>query len=220
MNKLFTVGVLSFSLFLGACNDDEPADASNNEGSKEPKEVETTEAHADEEKAQEPEVVTFEEAVEGDAIKNEYGTYTIVKATDANQQHETGPIKFELKKVLLATFEPNEENVFLFEEEGTKIPMNLAITLIESENTSDDTVSFHPFTTRVTTETKGQYEAQTYLNEGESEHVGNVIQEFVTPFNLGDEDLESLTSLKFTFDPPSSESTINGEEVQTEVTFE
>ena len=64
---------------------------------------------------------------------------------------ETGSIKIDLQKVLLAIFTSNDDNKSLFEEAELK----LVISLIESENISEDTISFHPYSPRVTTDTKG-----------------------------------------------------------------
>jgi hypothetical protein len=76
---------------------------------------------------------------------------TGVRNRKTNTIRETGSIKFDLQKVLLAIFTSNDDNKSLFEEAELK----LAISLIESENISEDTISFHPFSARVTTDTKG-----------------------------------------------------------------
>jgi len=209
LKKLLFVSL--FVLFLAACGGE--SEDSGNDSS-------ASDAPAEETSAPEPveEEVTFEAASEGDKITDDYGTYTIEKVGEPEQAtYETGPITFDLNKVMLATFVPNEESKSFFDGQEE---LNLAITLIESENTSDDTISFHPFSANVTTNTKGQYESQMYLNEGESEHIGKVVQEFRIPHNLGDEDLSEVTELTFTFDAPAKDSMSTGEDVTVPVSFE
>ncbi|TFJ90652.1 hypothetical protein [Lentibacillus salicampi] len=168
-------------------------------------------------KFEQKEEIAFSDAAKGDTVIDDYGTYTIKKVTEpSNPTHETGSITFSLNKVLLATFKPNEESASFFDREELK----LAVMLIESENNSEDTVSFHPFSTTVTTNTKGQYDAQTLLNKGESEHIGQVTQEFRTAFNLEDENLDEIKEMTFILDKPSKDSMSFGEEVKIDVTFD
>ncbi|SFK48331.1 hypothetical protein SAMN04487936_11520 [Halobacillus dabanensis] len=168
-------------------------------------------------KYQAEEKVTMNEAEAGESVEGEWGTYKILNtSTPEETSYTSEPIKFSVPKVLLATFIPNEESKDLFEQEE----INLAIALINSENTSEDTVSFHPFSAKVTTDTKGQYGAQEMLNKGDSEHIGQVKQEFVIPYNLEDEDLSKIKELEFHFDGTAKDATTIGEDVVVPVSFE
>ncbi|WP_348646619.1 hypothetical protein [Halobacillus sp. Cin3] len=161
--------------------------------------------------------ITFQEAQENDAVKDDYGTYEIVNTSKPEQsEFKSGPLKFTVNKVLLARFKPNQDSKSFFDQEN----LNLAIALINSENTSEDTVSFHPFSAKVTTNTKGQYGAQDMLNKGESEHIGQVKQEFIIPYNLEDEDLSQIEDLTFYFDGIAKDASTVGEDVEVPVTFE
>ncbi|WP_338749752.1 membrane lipoprotein lipid attachment site-containing protein [Bacillus sp. FJAT-52991] len=200
MKKL--IFVLLGALFLAGCGSE---DASTSK-------PEETNKNQNEEVKEE---VTLSTAQAGDKVTNEWGTYTIEKVAETNSSHESGPIKFNLNKVLLATFVPNESGASLFDEKK----LNVAITLVESENTSEDTVTFDPFSAKVTTNTKGQYEAQSGLNEGDSEHIGNVKQQFTTAYNLKDEDLSKITELNFVFGSPSKDARSIGEDTTVKVSF-
>lgn len=161
--------------------------------------------------------ISFQHAAESDEVKDDYGTYTIVKTKKPEESsYESGSLQFNVNKVLLATFEPNDESKMLFDQEK----LNLAIALISSENTSEDTVSFHPFSATVTTNTKGQYDAQEMLNQGDSEHMGKVKQEFRIPYNLEDEDLSEIKELTIHFDGVAKDATTVGEDVEVPVSFE
>ena len=87
------------------------------------------------------------------------------------------------------------------------------ILSITGENLSDDTVSFHPDTAKMTTDTKRQIEANVMISPFESEFIGKVIQKGEVIFDLGEEGLDGVKELKFIFEPTSKDARKIGEEI-------
>lgn len=209
MKKWFAL--LLSVILLSACSDN----GENNEETKSPNTDKEVSEKANKEENQKEEV-SFNDAKAGDTVIDDWGTYSIEKISEPNSTLESGPITFKIQKVFLAKFIPNQENESFFEQDE----YNLAVSLINSENMSDDIVTFSPFAAKVTTNTQGQYEAQMGLNSGDSEHIGPVKEEFITAYNLEEENLNDITELNFKFSPASIDSTSVGEDIITTVKFE
>ncbi|KIL46198.1 hypothetical protein [Jeotgalibacillus campisalis] len=160
---------------------------------------------------------SLREAGEGETYTDElFGKYQVTKViTPEASDYQTGTINFSLDSVKIADFTPQDPSMFEGQES-----FSVAVMFLTSENTSEETVSFHPFSSVLTTDTKKQIEAEMFLNAGESEHIGQVIQEHQVAYNLGDEGIEDVTELTFTIDGPSQDSMTNGEDVTITVPVE
>ncbi|OMC86947.1 hypothetical protein BK128_09795 [Viridibacillus sp. FSL H7-0596] len=199
--KKWYLAPLAATLLLVGCNSDNEGEVKSNN------KVEANESGSKEKNVKE---VTLEEAQVGDVVKDDtYGTYTITKVvTPKDEKYSSKPVDFTFDSLKFATFVPQDPEMF----DGAK-ELSLALMFVTGENTSEDTVSFFPFATILTTDTKQQIEAQVYLNEEEDEYIGNVIHKSRIAFNLGDETFEDISKMTFTFDGTAKDSMTIGKDV-------
>lgn len=113
-----------------------------------------------------------------------------------------GPINFKINKVQTSTFKPVEDYKQMFDN---KDQVTLIAFEVESENTSDATINFHPNQAKLTTNTGEQIDASLVLSEdvggefiGKVKKTGNVIF-------LANSAPEKITDIKFIADAPNDE---------------
>ncbi|MED3875438.1 hypothetical protein [Lysinibacillus capsici] len=146
----------------------------------------------------------------GDVVKDDFaGTYTISDFyTAPTDKYKSADIEFSIDQIKTAKLVA--ENPDLIE---TAAETNVLILSMTGENLSDDTVSFHPDTATMITDTKRQIRANVMISPFESEFMGKVIQKGEVIFDLGEEDLEGVNELKFVFEPTSKDSMKIGEDI-------
>lgn len=217
MKKLISVFVFVTLIMLAACGGGD----SESEGAEEPSQKGEVDAIAEEPVADEAEEVTLTEASEGDIATNDYGAYEIVKVADNLGSFETGPVSFTVNRAFLAKFTPNDPEAFLFESDpnvdGT---IHVLVTIVTAENFGEEYVSFSPFNAEAFVGGSKPYRGQAYLNEGESEISAGKSEEFVTAYNLEDEDLAGVTEVDVKQSGPAADSMRIGDDVEFTITFE
>ncbi|MFJ8515300.1 hypothetical protein [Lysinibacillus xylanilyticus] len=136
------------------------------------------------------------EANVGDVMKDDFaGTYTITDLYEApTEKYKSADVEFSIDGMKTAKLVARDPKLI-----ETAAETNVLILSVTGENLSDDTVSFHPSSAIMTTDTKRQIEANGMISPFESEFVGKVIQKGEVIFDLGEEGLESVTELKFVF---------------------
>ncbi len=146
----------------------------------------------------------------GEVVKDDFaGTYTITDLYEApTEKYKSADVEFSIDGIKTAKLKA--ENPDLIE---TAAETNVLILSITGENLSDDTVSFHPDTAKMTTDTKRQIEANVMISPFESEFIGKVIQKGEVIFDLGEEGLDGVKELKFIFEPTSKAARKIGEEI-------
>lgn len=163
---------------------------------------------SEESKANKAENLT--DAQVGDVVKDDFaGTYTISDFyTVPTDKYKSADIEFSIDQIKTAKLVA--ENPDLIE---TAAETNVLILSMTGENLSDDTVSFHPDTATMITDTKRQIRANVMISPFESEFLGKVIQKGEVIFDLGEEGLEGVNELKFVFEPTSKDSMKIGEDI-------
>lgn len=154
--------------------------------------------------------VTLFDAVEGDVVEDDFaGTYTINKELSApTDTFTSADVNFKITSMKTATLVASDPELIDMPAEA-----NVLILGITAENTSDATVSFHPDTATMTTDTKRQIDSNVIISSFESEFIGNVIQEGTVIFDLGEEGLEGVKELTFVFDGTAQDAMTIGEDV-------
>lgn len=192
MKKLLLTLLFGFILVLGACGGggEDEGSGSSEEGSKEGS-TEATEVAA------EASASTIDSAEAGDVVEVDFGSYEIVKAADNVESFETEDATIDVVKAYLAEFTPSEDDVSLFEsdlnEDGV---INVAVTVIDVENSGEEYVTFSPFAADVFVEGSKPYGGQMGLNTGDSDISAGKSEQFVTAYNLEDEDdLNAISEL-------------------------
>ncbi|MEQ6357754.1 hypothetical protein ABNX05_24420 [Lysinibacillus sp. M3] len=150
------------------------------------------------------------EANVGDVVKNDFaGTYTITDLYEGpNEKYKSADVEFSIDEMKTAKLVAQSPELI-----ETAAETNVLILSITGENLSDDTVDFHPSTTKMITDTKRQIDSNVMISSFESEFIGKVIQKGEVIFDLGEEGLEGVKELKFVFDSTSKDNRFIGEKV-------
>lgn len=146
----------------------------------------------------------------GDVVEDDFaGTYTITDLYDApTDKFKSADVEFTIDAIKTATLKAIDSELI-----ETAAETNVLILSITGENLSDDTISFHPDTASMTTNTKRQIDSNVMISNFESEFIGKVIQKGEVIFDLGEEGLEGVNELKFIFDGTAKDSMRIGEDV-------
>lgn len=155
-------------------------------------------------------VENLTDAQVGDVVKDDFaGTYTITDLYIApTDKYKSADVEFTINQIKTAKLVAEDPDLI-----ETKPETNVLILSITGENLSDDTVSFHPNTAKMTTDTKRQISSNVMISPFESEFIGNIIQKGEVIFDLGEEGLEGVTELKIIFDGTAKDAMTIGEEV-------
>lgn len=223
MKKSLLAFLFGTAVVLGACGAEEtepPEEVTEASGSESTAET----ASAGTEQAEEASGVTFETAEVGDVIEEgeDEGTYEIVKVAEDVGSFESGPITFTIERAYLAEFTPNESDAFLFEDyPSVDGVIHTLVTVVSAENTGEEYVAFDPFHSDVFVGGSKPYEAQAYLNMGETDISAGKAEDFVTAFNLEDEDLAEITEINVKQYAPSGGDYMKvGDDVEFTISFE
>ncbi|MFL0582609.1 hypothetical protein ACH0B6_08555 [Solibacillus silvestris] len=156
------------------------------------------------------------EAEVGEVFEDSFaGTYTIEKTYKApTDKYKSADVEFSIDQIKTAKLVASDPGLI-----ETAAETNVLILSITGENLSDDTVSFHPNTATMTTNTKRQIDSNVMISPFESEFIGNVIQKGEVIFDLGEEGLNGATGLTFVFDGPAKDSMTIGEDVKVDVSL-
>lgn len=226
MKKYLLTVILGIAIVLGACGEGntdsaesiEPNEAATETSGSESAEVgETAEETVEEVTAE----VSIETAEAGDVVESDIGTYEIVKVAENVGSYESGPVTYIVDRAYLAKFTPNDSEAFLFENEpnvdGT---IHVLVTIVTAENSGEEYVSFSPFNAEAFVGGSKPYRGQAYLNEGESEISAGKSEEFVTAYNLEDEDIAEVSEVSVNQSGPAADSMRIGDDVEYTINFE
>ncbi|WP_427108376.1 hypothetical protein [Lysinibacillus xylanilyticus] len=146
----------------------------------------------------------------GDVVKDDFaGTYTITDFYVApTEKYKSADVEFSIDGMKTAKLVARDPGMI-----ETEAETNVLILSITGENLSDDTLSFHPNTAKMTTDTKRQINSIVEISHFESEFIGKVIQKGEVIFDLGKEGLEGVKELKFVFDSTSKDNRFIGDKV-------
>lgn len=155
-------------------------------------------------------VENLTDAQVGDVVKDDFaGTYTITDLYNApTDKFKSADVEFSIDQIKTAKLVAEDPDLIEVAAET-----NVLILSITGENLSDDTVSFHPNTATMTTDTKRQIESNVMISPFESEFIGKVIQKGEVVFELGEEGLEGVNELKFVFDGTAKDAMTIGEKI-------
>lgn len=142
------------------------------------------------------------EANAGEVVIDDFaGTYTITDLYAApTEKYKSADVEFSIDGIKTAKLVARDPKMI-----ETDAETNVLILSITGENLSDDTLSFHPNSAKMTTDTKRQINSIVEISHFESEFIGKVIQKGEVIFNLGKEGLEGVKELKFVFDSASKD---------------
>lgn len=119
---------------------------------------------------------------------------------NVNEKTKLGPINFSVNKIQTSRFKVADSYKEAF---GNKDEVTLVIVDVTAENTSEDTINFHPNQATITTNTGEQIQAEIFLSDDVGgEFIGKVKKEgniFFTAKSLPKE----ITSIKYIVDGPS-----------------
>lgn len=184
------------ALGLYACSDGDSDASESNEPTSAESDDETDEEinddtnDTDDDESGSQEVSSVYEAQAGDKVVEDYfGEFEFTDVIEVNESFTSGSIEGTLESVKFGTY--------TYEEDESTI--NIVTTIVSTENTSDEEMSFHTFIP-MTTDTGQQIEPEMMLNGGDGSHLGTVKQEQYTSYNLGDENIEDISELNFHFD--------------------
>lgn len=205
MKKMLLTLLIGALLALAACSGEvvnTNEEATEKSGSSVAEESQATEEEEAESTA------TLEAAGVGDVVVDEdYGEYEIVKVANPEESAETADVSVTLSKVLLATFTPNNPDMF-----GGESELPVVVTLVSAENGADGEVSFDPFNGDV-----NGNEAVMGLNIGESLIASGDTEVFVTAYHV---DSTDISSADIFIKSPSQDAFSIGDDVEFSVTFE
>lgn len=155
-------------------------------------------------------VENLTDAQVGDEVKDDFaGTYIITDMYNApTDKYKSADVEFSIDQIKTAKFVAEDPDLIETTAETTVLILSMT-----GENLSDDTVSFHPDTATMITDTKRQIRANVMISPFESEFMGKVIQKGEVIFDLGEEGLEGVNELKFVFEPTSKDFMKIGEEI-------
>ncbi|MGE7132876.1 hypothetical protein [Lysinibacillus xylanilyticus] len=150
------------------------------------------------------------EANVGDVVNDDFaGTYTITDLYEVpTEKYKNADVEFSIDGMKTAKLVARDPEMI-----ETEAETNVLILSMTAENLSDDTLSFHPNTAKMTTDTKRQINSIVEISHFESEFIGKVIQKGEVIFDLGKEGLEGVKELKFVFDSASKDNRFIGEKV-------
>lgn len=153
---------------------------------------------------------TLLDATIGDVVVDDFaGTYTIKEEfTAPTDTYKSADVNFTIESIKTATLKASDPELI-----ETSTETNVLILTVNAENTSEATVSFHPDTAIMTTDTKRQIESNVMISSFESEFIGNVIQEGTVIFDLGEEGLEGVSELTFVFEGTAQDAMTIGDDV-------
>lgn len=138
----------------------------------------------------------------GETRQTELGEMTLVKKLDVKDTFETGAFKLDLSTISVANIETNETSKSMFDG---KDRVTLLAMGMDVENTSPDTLSFHPNQATIVAG-KEQKTADLFMSENiGGEFIGEVIKSGKVLFVL-DTPAEEITSIKYVVESPSDAS--------------
>lgn len=182
--------LLTLSLTLFACGKkDEPQ-----KETKEAQTQESTESAETKEETETPQEAQAEESASNSEWVEENGAKRrTVKDIDFNQTFTSGSFNITINKVQVTDIITNDEMKSMFDgkDEVTSIAMSVKV-----ENTSDDELNYYPDQAEITTDTKEQIKAETFLSDSVGgEFKGQIIKEGTIIFvaNSKAEDINKLT---------------------------
>lgn len=199
MKKMIIGTSLTAALLLAGCGEESAVTTKEDKTTVKADEKADTGSTKSEDKKVEPAEKKEENKVE----KSELGEKT-VHFTNKKLGISTklGPINFKINKVQTSTFKPTADYKQMFDN---KDQVTLIAFEVESENTSDATINFHPNQGKLTTNTGEQIDASLVLSEdvggefiGKVKKTGNVIF-------LANSAPEEITDIKFIADAPNDE---------------
>lgn len=191
--------LLILSLTLFACGKkDEPQ-----KETKEAQTQENTESSETKEETETPQEAPAEENTSNSEWVEENGAKRrTVKDIDFNQTFITGPFNITIERVQAIDIMTNDEMKSMFDgkDEVTSIAMNVSV-----ENTSDDELNFYPDQSKLTTDTKEQIDAETFLSDSVGgEFKGQIIKKGTIIF-IADSKAEDINKLTLFIDGPSNQ---------------
>ncbi|WP_404274385.1 hypothetical protein [Exiguobacterium undae] len=202
MKRLIMGTSLTAALLLAGCAE-ESADTTKSETTTVAKTEKKEETNSEAKKEVTTEKTSEKKEESPKVEKSEFGTktnYFTNKKLDISTK--LGPINFKINKVQTSTFKPVEEYKEMFDE---KDKLTLIVFEVEAENTSDETINFHPNQATLTTNTMEQIEASIVLSEDVGgEFIGKVKKKGNVIF-LADAAPEKITAVKFIADGPNNE---------------
>lgn len=150
----------------------------------------------------------------GDTANTEAGKMTLISIARPEQTIETGPFIVRIGTISVVDLEPNESSKALFDEKERVTMISIAMTV---ENTSEDTISFHPNQGTIVTNTKEQQAASIFISDQVGgEFIGQVVKEGKVLFTLNSEP-DEISSITYVIEPPFSS---NFEQVGDKVTLD
>lgn len=191
--------LLILSLTLFACGKkDEPQ-----KETKEAQTQENTESSETKEETETPQEAPAEENTSNSEWVEENGAKRrTVKDIDFNQTFITDPFNITIERVQAIDIMTNDEMKSMFDgkDEVTSIAMNVSV-----ENTSDDELNFYPDQSKLTTDTKEQIDAETFLSDSVGgEFKGQIIKKGTIIF-IADSKAEDINKLTLFIDGPSNQ---------------
>lgn len=140
---------------------------------------------------------------------------TLVKIIRPGDVAETGPISIEFGAISIINLEPLDTAKEMFGGHDRVTMIGIAVSV---ENTSDNTVSFHPNQGTIVTNTKEQQAADLFISENVGgEFIGQVVKEGKVLFTL-ESSPEEITSITYVIEPPFNSDPF--EQVGDKLTFE
>ena len=191
--------LLILSLTLFACGKkDEPQ-----KEAQEPQTQESTESAETKEENETPQEAPAEEKTSNSEWVEENGAKRrTVKDIDFNQTFKTGPFNITIERVQAIDIITNDEMKSMFDgkDEITSIAMSVKV-----ENTSDDELNFYPDQGEITTDTKEQIDAETFLSDSVGgEFKGQIIKEGTIIF-IANSKAEDINKITLFIDGPSNQ---------------
>lgn len=151
----------------------------------------------------------------GDTADTEIGKMTLVKIIKPNESAQAGPVNLEIRTISIVEIEPLDSVKSMFEDKDRITTIGIAMV---AENTSDDTISFHPNQGTIVTNTKEQKQASIFISdEIGGDFIGQVKKEGKILFLL-DSEPDEISSITYVIEPPFS--TEDFQQVGNKSTFE
>lgn len=191
--------LLTLSLTLFACGKKEEPQKE----AQEPQTQESTESAETKEETETPQETPAEEtATAGEWVEEDGAKRRTVKDINFDQTFTTGPFNITIERVQAIDIITNDEMKSMFDgkDEITSIAMSVKV-----ENTSDDELNFYPDQSKLTTDTKEQIDAETFLSDSVGgEFKGQIIKEGTIIF-VANSKAEDINKLTLFIDGPSNQ---------------